>query len=362
MRLDDQGDHDDGDHHVGAGAELEEQALGAIAKPGHGDRGDHLMRRARGRPVAGDEIGERRHPFARGAGQLNPGVEGQQVGRAVGRRGCVADVADHRRGVLDLHPADGPGGRLEAIEAGRQLCIDDVRPGGQRADAKTIAALLDPAQPGNGGDIEQVFMNRPVHPRRIMIGAAGDDRQPPGAQCGERLGQVFGPQIVAQETDPDCLCTYDISMIRLPASRQTRQQPGKGLAIPGVERREGLIGGCQPRLDGRAEQRLAATGQAPQGAPAVGVVGAAGDQPALVQSPDDPFHGRRIHGREPAQPVLRHLPLVADLGQGGELGRRQLVIGEARLEDGAGALMGAAQHMADLMFEHVSAVVAHTPG
>ena len=58
-----------------------------------------------------------------------------------------------------------------------------------------VAALLDGAEAGDGADVEHVVVERQADPRRIEIGAPGNDDEAAATQRVERLIEVFGPQI-----------------------------------------------------------------------------------------------------------------------------------------------------------------------
>ncbi len=49
----------------------------------------------------------------------------------------------------------------------------------------------------DGGDIEQILIGRPLDPRRIIVGAAGDHRDRPLAQHRQRVAQLAGAVIAS---------------------------------------------------------------------------------------------------------------------------------------------------------------------
>ena len=96
------------------------------------------------------------------AGELDLGIERQQRRHAVGRRRGVADIAGERAGVLDLAAADLARRLLQPVEAAAaaRRAISSA-PGDAGADAEAVAGLLDVAERGQAGDVEDVFGERP---------------------------------------------------------------------------------------------------------------------------------------------------------------------------------------------------------
>ena len=176
--LDGRRDHGDRDHEVAPRPELHEAPTPVALRDEDG--GHDVPRSAGCRAIAGEEVGRRNQGGRRRTGDLEGGVEGEQVRDAVARRRGGAGIADDRAAVLHLEPADLARGVLQAVEERRQVGADQVGPGGQRADADVVAPVLDAAQLGQARDVEHVLVDRiaPGAPGRVGgvdVGAAGDD-------------------------------------------------------------------------------------------------------------------------------------------------------------------------------------------
>ena len=154
---------------------------------GHDHRSHELPGAKRRSAVAEDEVGKRHGHSALDRSQFDAGIESEERWHAVGRRRGVAQVAAYRAGVLHLDAADLPRRPHQPIEPRRQTGLDNVGPCGERADADVIAALLDAAQVADGRNVEDVFIGRPPDPRRVVVGAPGDDRKHPPAQRLKRF-------------------------------------------------------------------------------------------------------------------------------------------------------------------------------
>jgi hypothetical protein len=172
------------------------------------DRHHQFTRRQRRAAHAGDEL-PKRQATVRGPGDLDLGVERQQTGHAIGRRRGVADIAGERAGVLDLAAADLAGGLLQAVEQGRQIGLQKLAPGRRGAQPPARRAGRNAAQNVDSADIEHVFVDRPADPRRVEIGAAGENGVRP-RQCAQRLFKAawtkVDTHIVRVRTMPQAPC------------------------------------------------------------------------------------------------------------------------------------------------------------
>ena len=134
---------DDGDHQVGAGAELEERRPCPWLGLRHADADHQLVRRQGGSAIARDELGERQPTPSAQAGDLDGSIQRQQWRHAVGRRRGIADVAGDGAAVLHLQAADLARGLLEPLECRRQRRVSNLRPGGERSERHAALVPAD---------------------------------------------------------------------------------------------------------------------------------------------------------------------------------------------------------------------------
>ena len=234
-------DHRDGDHEVAPRAELEKRGTRIRGGGGDDDCGHQLVGPQAGAAVTGDEPFERR-PLARNRGrpgqrrrragnsvvtykreftgaaatlQAHVRVQDEQGGHAVRRRRCVAEVAGQRAAVLDLPPADLPGGQAHAVEPRRQIGFDRLGPGDQGADLDPVRKAADARERVEGADVQdrqgvRVIDARlpPIRPRRHRpdirryrprvfdtVARSGSQVRLPGSPGGDRRSPVHPPRM-----------------------------------------------------------------------------------------------------------------------------------------------------------------------
>ena len=150
-----------------------------------------------------------------------------------------------------------------------------------------------------------------------------------------------------------CRCPKPLRTFGRHALAQLGQQLQEGGRLPGGERRQRFLGNVAGDRDQSLDRVAALRGQIDQQAPLVDLVLGKVDQAARLQPVDDALDRRRVHGDQRAELVLRGFADVAQLGQSGELRRRQ--IGDMRGEDRDMALVRLAQDEADLLLQPVFA-------
>jgi hypothetical protein len=182
--VEDRRDHDDGDHQIAPRAELQEAAFPRSGHGRHVNAQRQFVVAARGAPVAQDEVADRQFPRSAERGENHPRVERQQVRHAVGGGAGVAQVADQRAPVLDLHAAHLPRRRAQPVERRRQIGRDQVGPGGAAGDEPAVRPRRDPAQPVQRRDVENVLVRRRPEACRKMVGATREDGPAPLRQGG----------------------------------------------------------------------------------------------------------------------------------------------------------------------------------
>src|SRR3981081_1764300 len=135
-------------------------------------------------------------------------------------------------------------------------------------------------------------------------------------------------------------------------SPQLAQQREERLALPGIERRERLLGDGERIRRGLFRQLLAGARQADQETAAVFGIGAGLGQAAGGEPVDHALDGGDIHRRQPAELVLRARSGLGEFCQCRPLRRRQ---GDSDFlgEDGGVALPYLAQDEADLLVKDI---------
>ena len=134
--------HDDRDDQIFARAQLEEGGLRA-SRLGRGIdrcRDDLIAGASAVGAIAGDELRDRQCGPTPARPASRPRVERQEVGRAVGGRRGVAEIAGERAGILDLAAADFAGSLLAAVEERRQRRLRSDRSRCERAQSASDRA------------------------------------------------------------------------------------------------------------------------------------------------------------------------------------------------------------------------------
>ena len=198
------GDRDDGDHQIGARAELEEgRARALAASVRHADGGHQLVRRQRGPAVAGDELRQRQrapsrarwrsrrwHSSVSSGGTPSAAGEALQMLPAMVPRFCTCT------------PPTSRAAQLQPVEGRRQGGVANVGPGGKRAesDARRVLARMpfSSAMAEMSSTLRGVGCSQAVRARlrRIEVGAAGQHGQPIDLVGG--LGELAGSASAAR--------------------------------------------------------------------------------------------------------------------------------------------------------------------
>src|SRR5882724_6633519 len=187
--------HDNRNHQVTPGSELQKRRCGVIDCAGNNHVGQDLIGTAYRFPISHDEVGQGHAACSHCGDKFYSRIERQQGRHTVSRGGGVTEITAYRTPILYLNSANFAGCALETVEASGQRSGDQLTPGRKAADADVVCFDGDAFDFGEAGYVNNPIMSGSITQRGKEVRAARQNLALIPGQCMKRCVERLGPGI-----------------------------------------------------------------------------------------------------------------------------------------------------------------------